>query len=186
MSQTPAKRLRRDSDGCLDQHHVLDLDATPRPTRTRTLTSSSLTSSDRTTSEASRTSSPRKQLARMQLLEDGFDRARFRDVDLPPSLAEVVKTLQQLGRGRGVVPEAHKAMFVAAEAQRTFIDESWFSPTAGTYLSFAQVVALVDKAASCERKMHDEACWNMEVHHPLLAAVLRPEGKSGLVDVLYW
>jgi hypothetical protein len=77
-------------------------------------------------------------------------------------------------------------VFVANQADETFVDEHMFSPTAEAYLSFEQVLALVNRAATCTAKMHDESSWNVEVHHPLLAAVLCPGGRPGLVDVLYW
>ena len=75
--------------------------------------------------------------------------------------------------------------FLASQAGKTCVDEFLFSPAAKAYLSFEQVLALLRRAATCEVKMHDEASWNVEVHHPLLAAVLRPGGRPSLVDVLY-
>ncbi|KAK3347297.1 hypothetical protein B0T25DRAFT_554111 [Lasiosphaeria hispida] len=201
MSHTPTKRQRRDFDTDPDDYRAADVDATPRPTRielggrktpslasdndTASWASGRAASEAASGSQASRASSPRKQLARMQLLEDGFDCTNFRAVNLPPSLVEVVKNLQSLARGQGVIPASHRDIFVTNEADRTFIDERWFSPTAESSMTYPQVLAVIAKAGVCERKMHDEASWNVEVHHPLLAAVVRPGGTPSLVDVIY-
>ena len=103
MSQTPAKRPRRDSDACPDEY-ALDVEVTPRPARTH---ASSL-ASDRETGTASQASNRRTLEA---------PHAHPRDVDLPPGLpglVEVLKSLPQLGRGRGVIPAAHKACWLSA------------------------------------------------------------------------
>jgi hypothetical protein len=110
ISQSPTKRRRGDPDGSPDEH-APPVETTPRPTtRTRPgRQTPSLASGQTASSTSGRTApSPRKQLARMQLLEDGFDRAMFHELGLPPSLAKVVKALRAIKLGRGVVPTAHE------------------------------------------------------------------------------
>jgi len=93
-----------------DATYDANIDDTPGvASRGRVTTSpSSAPSASHANSSTSHSASARKQLVRMAVLEEGFDRAPFLDVDLPPDMAVVFRNMTRIGRGIGVCPEATK------------------------------------------------------------------------------
>ena len=71
-------------------------------------------------------------------------------------------------------------------AGRIFVDDACFSLGTTEFLSFEQVLNIMKEAKLCHTRTEDEASWNQEVHHSLFKAVLRPDGKRGLVDFMGW
>lgn len=105
---TPANKRPRDVD---------DVDDTPRGPSSLKRSHASLSSAassgvaseeDASSSRKSGTGSASRQLGRMAILDEGFDRASFLGTGcpLPPDLMAVTKSMIAFGKGDGVVPES--------------------------------------------------------------------------------
>lgn len=59
-------------------------------------------------------------------------------------------------------------------------------PTLVRYPEPGFVSKVLNRAAACDLEREGECSWNVEVHHPILSWVCRPDDVAGLVDFRYW
>ncbi|KAK9773607.1 putative PD-(D/E)XK nuclease-like domain-containing protein [Seiridium cardinale] len=178
---TPAKRRRPTTDADLR-----DDGQTPKAAP-----SSQRTNSDLFSETSSQTSSS---------YEDGFVLGKLQapTQPLPATLISLVRDAESLSQGVGVVPAHYKDELVSGQAEdgtsygSYFHDHIFATAVKGTAVSAAAVVTLspakvkriVDRANLCEVRLEEEASWNMEVHHHILRAVCRPQGRRRLIDFM--
>ncbi|KAK6221150.1 hypothetical protein QIS74_04879 [Colletotrichum tabaci] len=170
------------NDGQVDEF------ATPRADRTAArlvnLSHASSQSSIQSTSTKSRTSSPRKQMRAAERASTGFVHEKFslnRDT-LPPSLSSLLEQLKDINSSVGILPQEARD-----ELRRFRIPEYAFAerPTLVRYPKPGFVSKVLNRAAACDLEREGECSWNVEVHHPILSWVCRPDDVAGLVDFRY-
>lgn len=178
-------------------------DETPRPRRKRI----QYPRSDSSYSLASRSQasehsglagrlSPQKHLNALELGNEGIvvrELASLRDP--PTSLAELLKTMRQISRGRHILDSAsrielgkhtHPAIVEIAE------DDACFSPSRGDLghvPDSTSILNVLDAAIECQENFHAESSWNMLVHSQLLQLALHQPGApsfSHFVNYMPW
>ncbi|KAL3303798.1 hypothetical protein RB213_001171, partial [Colletotrichum asianum] len=176
-------RLKRDENGSTVTA------ATATKSKARTLPSIPSTSTSRderrisTTDRplsshvTSRTSSPTKQSRRLALEADGLVHREFprsRD-DLPPSLARLVKELQDINRAFQLIPQDMRSEYAGldipdyafSEEREPGISEFRFPPR-------GLVAGLLDQGEDCKLNILGESGWNTELHLLMMDWALRP------------
>ncbi|KAJ4264307.1 hypothetical protein NW762_005503 [Fusarium torreyae] len=138
---------------------------------------------------ASRSNSPKKQMLGLRLEERGLD-CRQLNIDTAPSVvAGLLDTIREIGSGIEILPEAKKSAIMESPQVRDQNTRLWrFAfKEAGALDSLPgrvplpkEISLICDLARECHDKSHEEASWNMEVHHRLLEAILRePNTTNG-------
>ncbi|KAJ4248099.1 hypothetical protein NW762_012869 [Fusarium torreyae] len=163
---------------------------TPRSESSYSLPS---TQSQYQASERSGYSSPSKQLS---ALERGPNPVVPRELSTfrhkPPSLEALLDRIDLGIMGLGILPTSQRATFDKLDVE-TYDDFKWtrmegvrdmfFSDTrheTGSTPSLETIHRILCQAAFCNGKGCSEADWNVEVHHRLLEAALRPPDGCGL------
>ncbi|KAF4620217.1 hypothetical protein G7Y89_g14603 [Cudoniella acicularis] len=171
------KRRRPVDEGVAD-----DVDATPRPPRTRTslklqgggFEGSSNASHSQSTSSR-RSGSPVKRITDMRFFSSPVVMTGFDDpiADIPEGLGDVHRQITRYSRGIGVISiEARKD--IQARQERSFrnIDFDAFGQTKFPTPSPTAVAHVASHARICDTRGHSEASWNCLVHSPLLDMAL--------------
>ncbi|KAK7428162.1 hypothetical protein QQZ08_005402 [Neonectria magnoliae] len=173
MDQDTPKRWRKS-----DPNHA------PRPTHGGTIPSSaSSTLSSLAPSEnsdaLSRASSLKKQMMNLRLDDGGLD--------APAPATDLLATIREIGNGLEILPRSHKAVILESPRVKDQNMRIWRYAFKEQDVpdSLPGLIPTPDKMAlvcelACHRhdKSHEEASWNMEVHHGLLQAVFRRPGSS--------
>lgn len=169
-----------------------DPNRTPRPTNRGTMSSAaSSTASSLAPSEGSeapsRSSSPKKQMMSLRLDDGGLECRQLNIDTAPPAVADLLVAIREIGNGLEIIPHANKTMILQNPHVRDQNMRIWryafkepdAIDTLPGYTPATDEVALVcELARQCHDKSHEEASWNMEVHHRLLQAVFRKTGSS--------
>lgn len=149
---------------------------------------------------ASGRQSPSKQIRTLRHQSDGIEYRELSDfTNKPPSLLQILDSIDSVMEGQGILPAAHKdALSQAAKEYQT--EFRWaakentyhFSTTRehlGVVPSVQEVLDILDKAAECSQGEHPEDNWNKFVHAPLLEFGLRQSGqrtKNQFISATSW
>lgn len=176
MDTTPTTKRQRTGDN----------DPTPRAKSARTgsyassLSSVSLPPSQQPTS----TSSPRRQLRGLRLDVGGLECRQIEEETIPPAAASLFQDLLDTAVGIDILPRSKKTEIIdilQKEGQEgqpvrrwkaAFMDEE-HDTFPGLIPSWEDLEIIMKRAKKCRNFDHEEASWNMEVHHRLLDGVFR-------------
>ncbi|KAF4985465.1 hypothetical protein FDECE_16542 [Fusarium decemcellulare] len=182
-SRRPKRRAHHPLDEDDDNDDILD---TPRPRRLkapRSESGTSLTSS----SAASGYSSPTKQLRELKFHPRGVDPRELKDFhNRPAGLKTLLQKLDDAVSGFGILPTSQRACM--AELDMEIYDNfEWVSAKPPRDIFFSDdrdelghtpppevIQTILHQAGECSERGHSEASWNVEVHHLVLKASLRP------------
>ncbi|KAK7425030.1 hypothetical protein QQZ08_008306 [Neonectria magnoliae] len=187
---SPSKRTHGDSQAERDD----DAQETPRPSgrRIKTPRSESGTSTASTqprsqTSEKSGYSSPTKQLRALEHHTRGViqgELSAFRHK--PASLEALLDQIDLVSSGIGILPASQRGKFDQLDDE-TYSDFKWTRHPVFSNIYFSverdklgdtpppeTIQRILHQAAYCNSKGCSEADWNVEVHHRVLEAALRP------------
>jgi hypothetical protein len=120
-------------------------------------------------------------------LDDRGLECRQINVDTAPSkVASLLATIREIGNGLDILPDTAKAAILQSSHLKDENTRIWryafkepgVLDTLPGHISTPEEIALIcDHARKCHDKSHEEAAWNMEVHHRLLQAVFRQPGS---------
>ncbi|OAR02970.1 hypothetical protein LLEC1_07107 [Akanthomyces lecanii] len=165
-------------------------DQTSRPKRhaqAASYPSLSSASSDHSSRHSDRSSSPRKQRRMLQMNPQGLELQNmndFADRPRPPALRTLLRDIKAFAYGRGVVERAAQAGLAKAAEDDELFD--WALEDSGAHLSdhaglvgrtpgVREVRFLMQAAFECDKKLHPECNWNLDVHREILKMAYRPD-----------
>lgn len=185
MDATPTRKRQRIATHSLN----LDPDLTPRPSSQHGYGYGDSGSSAGPSSCSSRSRSPKKQLMNLSLADDGLE-VREIDIDAAPAgMESLLSVMQQVQNGQGILPADRCVEIEAATGLSVKDDRLWrysFKPAEepdklpGRIPTMQEVSHIRQMAKLCQSSGHDEAGWNMEVHHRILSCVFRDPLSSHL------
>ncbi|KAF4992333.1 hypothetical protein FDECE_13748 [Fusarium decemcellulare] len=172
--QTPTKKRRLD-----------DPNRTPRAVDfPPPASSASSVSWSESSDGASRSTSPKKQMLGLRLEERGLE-CRQLNVDTAPAVvADLLSAIREIGSGIEILPDSQRDTILNSplvKGQNTRLWRFAFKEAAEDTLPGRipppnEISLICDLARQCHDKNHEEASWNMEVHHRLLEGILREPG----------
>ncbi|KAG5802933.1 hypothetical protein H9Q74_011247 [Fusarium xylarioides] len=182
---TPVASQSDNSMASPKKHNLADHDdefETPRPSRRiRTPRSESGTSlpSTQSASQASGRSSPTKQLRALALNSRGVvTRELSAFPNMPESLDVLLEKIDLASSGIGILPSSQRSIYGDFKwARQPILSNILFSDDRdklGHTPTPEAVQWILHEAAYCNSRGCSEADWNMEVHHRVLSAALRP------------
>ncbi|KAI5460106.1 hypothetical protein BGZ63DRAFT_360102 [Mariannaea sp. PMI_226] len=162
------------------RRRIDDPNRTPRPADSLSSASSSFAPSESDT--PSRSSSPKKQMMSLRLDEGGLE-CRQLNIDTAPScVADLLASIREIGNGLEVLPHSFRSTIRESTVIRDKASRVWkyafkepdqLDTLPGRIPQPEEVALICEHARQCHDKSHEEASWNMEVHHRLLQAVFR-------------
>ncbi|KAF5019921.1 hypothetical protein F66182_8061 [Fusarium sp. NRRL 66182] len=197
-SLSPSKRSRLDSQPDRDDDHLQE---TPRPGRRvkipRSESGTSLASSQSRSqaSERSGYSSPTKQLNALELHKRGvIPRTLSVFRHKPPSLKALLDRINLVSSGIGIIPVSQRSVFDQLDNE-VYSDFDWTKDTVMGAMCFSDqrdklgdtplpdtIQMILHQASYCNSQGCSEADWNVQVHHRVLEAALRPHWGNQLID----
>ncbi|KAM5380124.1 hypothetical protein ACJZ2D_003771 [Fusarium nematophilum] len=181
LSTPSSKRRRLQDEDPNKTPRAPPLYGNPRLSPTKSSpTKSSPSKSSASFQSGSHASSARQKLSQLDSGQEGILKHQFpgpRDPRLPQPIRDVLLFLQRLERGRGILsstlntpaPETTAFLHEFALEQDVFADPA----TPVSRLTSDDTTEIFLDAKRCFEKDHDEAVWNVEVHHSLLKKVFR-------------
>lgn len=193
LSKTPKRKEALPSPPTSDsmegttpkRRRLLDPDRTPRAANLPPPSSTSSSASWSESGEGSRSSSPKKQMLRLRLEERGLECRQLNVDTAPPVISSLLDTIQEIGSRIEILPADKKSAILESPFVREQNTRLWrfaFKEGGDTLpgrVPLAEEIAQIcDFARHCHDTNHEEAAWNMEVHHRLLQAILRQPDAS--------
>lgn len=137
-------------------------------------------------------SSPSKQISALERSARGvISRELSTFQHQPPSLEALLDRIDLISAGQGIIPSSTRASFDELDGEiyhdwkwtrRGAVSNMYFSDKRhelGHTPSLETVHQILYQAAFCNGSGSSEADWNMEVHHRVLEAALRPLNRPG-------
>ncbi|KAF4499875.1 hypothetical protein FAGAP_3875 [Fusarium agapanthi] len=168
------------------RRRLIDQDRTPRAANLPPPSSTSSSASWSESGKGSRSSSPKKQMLRLRLEERGLE-CRQLNVDIaPPVISSLLDTIQEIGSRIEILPADKKSAILESPLVREQNTRLWRfafkeegdDTLPGRVPRPEEIAQICDFARHCHDTNHEEAAWNMEVHHRLLQAILREPDAS--------
>jgi hypothetical protein len=181
------KRSVTDTQACYDDED--DNFETPRPRKLKAPRSESGTSlaSSSAASSKSGYSSPTKQLRDLEFHPRGVEPRELKDFhNKPASLEDLLLQIDRSSSGYAILPASQRQTIDQLDATiyKTF---EWTKDSFTSNFCFSDerdklghtpspdtVQTILQEAGACNSRGCSEADWNMEVHHLVLKAALRP------------
>lgn len=195
MSGPPTPNKRRRVESGLDESEppladiltriaALEQAAQLSPSRSPSLIKSSIKSTP------SNASSPLRKFPPLNLANEGIVKRQLtgpRAPHLPEAIKDALLQIQRFERCKGVLAPGMNTPDMDPLLEEFDLDHTAFSGTTheGSWLTPETVEGICSDAQRCFEMGHDEAVWNIEVHHPLLREVFRT-GDDRLVDFSLW
>lgn len=193
LSKTPKRKAALPSPPTSDsmegttpkRRRLVDPDRTPRAANLPPPSSTGSSASWSESGEGSRSSSPKKQMLRLRLEERGLECRQLNVDTAPPVISSLLDTIQEIGSRIEILPADKKSAILESPFVREQNTRLWrfaFKEGGDTLpgrVPLAEEIAQIcDFARHCHDTNHEEAAWNMEVHHRLLQAILRQSDAS--------
>ncbi|KAH7240346.1 uncharacterized protein BKA55DRAFT_519745 [Fusarium redolens] len=163
------------------RRRLVDPDRTPRATNLPPPSSTGSSASWSESGEGSRSSSPKKQMLRLRLEERGLECRQLNIDTAPPVISSLLDTIQEIGSRIEILPADKKSAILESPLVREQNTRLWRfafkeegqDTSPGRVPLPEEISQICDFARHCHDTNHEEAAWNMEVHHRLLQAILR-------------
>ncbi|KAF5022185.1 hypothetical protein F66182_5772 [Fusarium sp. NRRL 66182] len=170
------------------KRRLIDPDRTPRATNLPPLSSgASSISLFESSGGASRSSSPKKQMLGLRLDDKGLEFRQLNMDTAPPVVAGLLDKIREIGSGIEILPGAQRDAILqnprvrgqSTRLWRFAFNEDRVEDALPGRVPLPEEVSLVcEHARHCHDGSHEEASWNVEVHHRLLQAILRDPGSA--------
>ncbi|RYC80775.1 hypothetical protein BFJ63_vAg16347 [Fusarium oxysporum f. sp. narcissi] len=163
------------------RRRLIDPDRTPRAANLPPPSSTGSSASRSESGEGSRSSSPKKQMLRLRLEERGLECRQLNVDTAPPVISSLLDTIEEIVSKIEILPADKKSAILDSPLVRgqntrlwrfAFKEEGEDTLPGRVPLS-EEISQICDFARHCHDTNHEEAAWNMEVHHRLLQAILR-------------
>ncbi|EWZ32802.1 hypothetical protein FOZG_14319 [Fusarium oxysporum Fo47] len=163
------------------RRRLIDPDRTPRAANLPPPSSTGSSASRSESGEGSRSSSPKKQMLRLRLEERGLECRQLNVDTAPPVISCLLDTIEEIVSRIEILPADKKSAILDSPLVRgqntrlwrfAFKEEGEDTLPGRVPLS-EEISQICDFARHCHDTNHEEAAWNMEVHHRLLQAILR-------------
>ncbi|KPM35264.1 hypothetical protein AK830_g11308 [Neonectria ditissima] len=175
------------------EHHtpkkrrMADPNRTPRATinvpssSASSASAASLPASDHSDAH-SRSSSPKKQMMSLRLDNGGLVCRQLNTDDPPLVAADMVAAFSEIDNSIRILPENRKPEIMRILTEQQLNARLWGSAFTlsgdldslpGRVPSWDEVARVRDFAIQCYDNRHEEASWNVEVHHRLLESIFR-------------
>ncbi|KAL7963220.1 hypothetical protein V8C34DRAFT_322172 [Trichoderma compactum] len=131
-------------------------------------------------SSMSRASSPQRRMMSLRLGTAGVEYRVLNENTVPDAAKELFFLMDDIGRGRGIVPHALKSTIEEKLEDQPMSLRRWdsaFMPQGhdddlpGRIPSFEEVENILAKAVEYERLQYEELMWNARVYLPLLEGI---------------
>ncbi|KAL9562718.1 hypothetical protein ACKAV7_013282 [Fusarium commune] len=169
------------------RRRLIDPDRTPRAANLPPPSSNGSSASWSESGEGSRSSSPKKQMLRLRLEERGLECRQLNVDTAPPVISSLLVSRQDLNTIEEIVsrieilPADKKSAILESPLVREQNTRLWRfafkeegeDTLPGRVPLPEEIAQICDFARHCHDTNHEEAAWNMEVHHRLLQAILR-------------
>ncbi|KAG7403113.1 hypothetical protein Forpi1262_v018791 [Fusarium oxysporum f. sp. raphani] len=166
-----------------DNDDILDTPRPPKLQAPRSESGTSLTSS----SAASGYSSPTKQLRELKFHPRGVDSRELKDFqNKPASLKTLLQKIDDSVSGFGILPTSQRTCMSELDV-KVYDNFEWVKAKPPRDIFFSDdrddlghtpppevIQTILHQAGECSERGHSEASWNVEVHHLVLKAALRP------------
>ncbi|KAG9496291.1 hypothetical protein J7337_012877 [Fusarium musae] len=194
LSKTPKRKAALPSPPTSDsmegttpkRRRLIDPDRTPRAANLPPPSSTGSSASWSESGEGSRSSSPKKQMLKLRLEERGLECRQLNVDTAPPVISSLLDTIQEIGSRIEILPADKKSAILEspflreqnARLWRFAFKEEGDDTLPGRVPLPEEIVQICNYARHCHDTNHEEAAWNMEVHHRLLEAILREPDAS--------
>ncbi|KAF5665551.1 hypothetical protein FDENT_12570 [Fusarium denticulatum] len=173
------------------RRRLIDPDRTPRAANLPPPSSTGSSASWSESGEGSRSTSPKKQMLRLRLEERGLECRQLNVDTAPPVIASLLDTIQEIGSRIEILPARMKSAILEspflggqnARLWRFAFKEEGDDTLPGRVPLPEEIVQICNYARRCHDTNHEEAAWNMEVHHRLLQAILREPDASAAASL---
>ncbi|KLO91936.1 uncharacterized protein LW93_14832 [Fusarium fujikuroi] len=193
LSKTPKRKAALPSPPTSDsmegttpkRRRLVDPDRTPRAANLPPTSSTGSSASWSESGEGSRSSSPKKQMLRLRLEERGLECRQLNVDTAPPVISSLLDTIQEIGSRIEILPADKKSAILESPFVREQNTRLWRfafkegdDTLPGRVPLPEEIAQICNFARHCHDTNHEEAAWNMEVHHRLLQAILRQPDAS--------
>ncbi|KAH7219898.1 hypothetical protein BKA60DRAFT_458136 [Fusarium oxysporum] len=163
------------------RRRLIDPDRTPRAANLPPPSSTGSSASRSESGEGSRSSSPKKQMLRLRLEERGLECRQLNVDTAPPVISSLLDAMEEIVSRIEILPADKKSAILQSPLVRGQNTRLWRfafkeegdEPLPGRVPLPEEISQICDFARHCHDTNHEEAAWNMEVHHRLLQAILR-------------
>ncbi|GKU11752.1 unnamed protein product, partial [Fusarium langsethiae] len=166
-----------------DNDDILDTPRPPKLRAPRSESGTSLTSSSATSGY----SSPTKQLRELKFHPRGVDSRELKDFqNKPASLKTLLQKIDDSVSGFGILPTSQRTCMAELDI-KVYDNFEWVKTKPPRDIFFSDdrddlghtpppevIQTILHQAGECSERGHSEASWNVEVHHLVLKAALRP------------
>ncbi|EMT71546.1 hypothetical protein FOC4_g10010051 [Fusarium odoratissimum] len=163
------------------RRRLIDPDRTPRAANLPPPSSTGSSASRSESGEGSRSSSPKKQMLRLRLEERGLECRQLNVDTAPPVISSLLDAMEEIVSRIEILPADKKSAVLESPLVREQNTRLWRfafkeegeDTLPGRVPLPEEISQICDFARHCHDTNHEEAAWNMEVHHRLLQAILR-------------
>ncbi|GKU07667.1 hypothetical protein FLAG1_09732 [Fusarium langsethiae] len=163
------------------RRRLVDPDRTPRAANLPPPSSTGSSASRSESGDGSRSSSPKKQMLRLRLEERGLECRQLNVDTAPPVISCLLDAMEEIVSRIEILPADKKSAILESPLVREQNTRLWRfafkeegqDTLPGRVPLPEEIAQVCDFARHCHDTNHEEAAWNMEVHHRLLQAILR-------------
>ncbi|EWY79577.1 hypothetical protein FOYG_17271 [Fusarium oxysporum NRRL 32931] len=179
MDVTPTRKRQRVTN------RLIDIDLTPRPQDGSTRSSAQSQSQSSRSTRSSRSLSPKKQMMGLSLDDNGLECRQLEIDTAPEEMSQLLRAMREVANGHDILPYDRRDEIL--ESTLVSDGKEWrysFRPSGeedslpGQIPTIEQVGVIRDMAKECQNSDHEEAGWNVEVHHRILQSIFRAPGSS--------